>query len=120
MNGLPGCPFGQVVDHGQYYGDIAALRSTWGVQGRFGVVETQYRINEIRREAEDSLWSVYWDYKPDPTLSVRAEFRNLASRERRRWRERFVGPRNLGVVSEVEWQAYRFDPFVYMRVRKVL
>jgi hypothetical protein len=100
--------------------DVRALSSTWGIEGTFGARRSTWRVDEIRRESEDSLWNVFWDYKPDPTLSVRAELRNLNGREQRRWRPRFIGPRSLGVVNDVEWQDYSFDPFAYVRIRKVL
>jgi hypothetical protein len=100
--------------------DVAALSSTWGIDFRISEYGATYRINEVRKQSEDSLWSVFWDWKPDPTLSVRAEFRNLNGREQRRWRTRYDGARNLGRVSDVEWQDNRFKPFIYFRVRKVI
>lgn len=100
--------------------DVARLSSTWGLEILVGESATSYRINEIRRQSEDGGLHAFWDWKPDRTLSVRGEFRNLASRERRRTRSRFVGNRALGVLNEAEWEAHAFEPYAYIRVRKVL
>ena len=100
--------------------DIARLSSTWGVDFRSGDGATTYRINEIRRQSEDSLWHAYWDWKPRPSLSIRAEIRNINAREQRRWRTRYAGLRSAGVVSEVERQHNAFPTFAYLRVRKAL
>jgi outer membrane receptor for ferrienterochelin and colicin len=108
-------PFGAQANFSQ---DISALSSTWGIEGRLANREVSYRINEIRTESEDDMWSVYWDYKPAQSLSVRAEFRNLSTRERRRVRDRFAGSRALGVLNEVELQDNEFQPFAYLRVRR--
>jgi hypothetical protein len=112
---LPGATLGGSASLTQ---DISALSSTWGIEARLANNETSYRINEIRRESEDDLFGVYWDYKPSRALSVRAELRNISTRERRRIRERFTGSRAANVLNEVEWQDNEFQPFVYLRVRK--
>jgi outer membrane receptor protein involved in Fe transport len=99
--------------------DIAALSSTWGIDGRFAETRTTYRINEVRTQAEGGIWNAYWNWKPDRTLSVRAELRNMASRERRRLRERYIGSRAANVLNELERETHRFAPLTTLTVRKV-
>jgi outer membrane receptor protein involved in Fe transport len=100
--------------------DVARLSSTWGLELLVGEGAVTYRINEIRRQSEDGGLHFFWDWKPDRTLSVRAELRNVLSRERRRTRTRYSGSRALGLVNEVEWEAHAFEPYAYVRIRKVL
>lgn len=101
--------------------DLARLRSTYGFEIlMFGTPQTQYRINELRKNSDDSYLYAYWDYKPDPTWSIRAEGRLLSGKEFRRYRTRYAGSRALGVVSEVEAFKYTLDPYLSLYVRKVL
>ncbi len=101
--------------------DVARLRSTYGAEIlMFGAPTTSYRINEIRRNAEDSYLYAYWDYKPDPTVSFRIEGRLLGDREFRRYRTRYTGSRALGIVAEYEDFKYTLDPYLSIFVRKVL
>lgn len=105
----------------RYAHDVAALRSTYGLEVlMFGTPQTQYRINELRKNSDDSYLYAYWDYKPDPTWSIRAEGRLLSGKEFRRYRTRYAGSRALGVVSEVEAFKYTLDPYLSIYVRKVL
>ena len=100
--------------------DIARLSSTWGVNLSFGESHLLYRIDEVRRTSRDSHWAVYWDWKPNPGLSVRGAVENALSREFRRYRTRYAGLRSLGRISEVEVQKHTVDPYVSLVVRKVL
>jgi len=98
--------------------DLTSLSSTWGIETRLAETSASYRINEVRTQAEGGLLGVYWDWKPQKSLTVRAELRNLASRERRRLRVRYTGSRAFGVINEEEREVHRFSPFAYFSVRK--
>jgi hypothetical protein len=110
-------PFGGEIRFSQ---DLARLRSTWGVDVNFGGVDIEYRIDEVRRNSSDTLWSAYWDWKPTPGLSIRAAVADAFSREFRRYRQRYAGPRSTAALSDYEVQVHRFDPYVSLVVRKTL
>jgi len=98
--------------------DLASLSSTWGIETLIGETATSYRINEIRTQAEGGSLVVYWDWKPDRATSLRAEFRNLASRERRRLRVRYLGSRAEVLINEEEREVHRFAPYVFLTLRR--
>ncbi len=100
--------------------DIVRLRSTWGVTSTFGNTGTTYRVSEQRKQSRDGYWVLYWDWKANARLSIRAEIQNLTSREQRRSRIRYSGPRSLARIDEVEYQAYRLEPYGYIRIRRAL
>lgn len=100
--------------------DLDRLRSTWGVEVQVGGHETQYRIDQLRRESGDAAWMAYWDWKPDETLSIRLELQNVTSKQTRLYRTFYDGPRSAAIVDDVEIRRSRFDPYVSFRVRKVL
>jgi hypothetical protein len=110
-------PFDGLVRFSQ---DVRRLRSTWGVDGEFGFTETEYRIDRITRVSFETWWTAYWDWKPRPGTSIRAEVQNLTGRDFKRRRTFFDGPRSLGLIEAVERRNARFDPFVYLRVRTAL
>jgi hypothetical protein len=94
------------------------LNSSINLEGAFGYVETSYRISEVRRIQETPLWKLYWDWSPRPDLIFRFQLENLDSKQRRRDRELFVGPRSAGVVSVKEKRFAEQPPFVMTRMRK--
>jgi hypothetical protein len=100
--------------------DVRALRSTWGVEGALAQHFTLFRIDEVRRQSRETQWMVYWDWKPSPALSVRAEVRNATRRDRERVRWLYAGPRSLGAVQQIEHRTYETAPYVYLRVRRTL
>jgi len=100
--------------------DVEAMRSTYGLEIlMFGDPTTEYRINEIRRSSDNPYYYAYWEWKPNPGLSVRAEGRLLGGREFRRYRTLYTGPRSAGVVSEVEFLRFVRHPYLSVAVRKV-
>lgn len=100
--------------------DVRRLRSTWGVDGDFGYTETEYRIDRVTRVSFETYWTVYWDWKPRPGTSIRAEVQNLTGRDFKRRRTFFDGPRSLGVLEAVERRNAKFDPYLYVRARTAL
>lgn len=97
--------------------DVAALDSTWGIEAELAYSETEYRIAQVRRLEYGTWWTLYWDWKPRPGLSVRAEVQNLAGRDFRRIRTLYAGSRAGGRVDLVERRSVGFDPFLFLRVR---
>jgi len=97
--------------------DVAALDSTWGIEAELAYSETEYRIAQVRRVEYGTWWTLYWDWKPRPGLSVRAEIQNLAARDFRRIRTLYAGSRADDRIDLVERRNVGFDPFLFLRVR---
>jgi hypothetical protein len=62
--------------------------------------------------------TLFGQWKPSPTLRVRAEIGNAADRERRRTRFVYSGPRNTAPLLFREQRGTKMSPWLYLQVRK--
>jgi outer membrane receptor protein involved in Fe transport len=96
------------------------LKSTLSFDGGFGYNETLYRISEIRRTQDQPLLKIYWDWQPKPGLNIRLQAENITAKDKKRHRTLFAGPRSLQVATLREMRYAEFDPFLMIRIRKIL
>lgn len=100
--------------------DLPRLRSSWGVDYISRFDDTFYRINEVRRNVKGVWFIVFWEWRPRPDLSIRADITNPTARLRARYREQYLGTRATGVLAYTERRAWKLDPLGTIRIRKVL
>ena len=103
--------------------DLPRLRSTLVVNSMgLGTKSRQYRSNETRFDyTQPNYINVQWNWRPNPKLMVTLQIvENAFSRERRRERVIYAGPRSLGVIASSEERSAEMEPFVMFRIRKTL
>ena len=100
--------------------DLPKIGSTWALELDLGAIETSYRIDEVRREKTEPYLSAYWEWRPRPDLSIKAQIDNFTGRSFERQRTLYDGPRSRGVVEAFERRNAQLDPFFFVRVRKQL
>lgn len=98
--------------------DVPAWRSSFVLEGDLAWTQTSYRLRQIQTVDQGGWWKLYWDWTPRPDLAFRFQIENFTSRERVRARTLYAGPRDAAGVSAVERREARFDPFLFIRVRK--
>jgi len=98
--------------------DVPAWRSSFVLEGDLAWTQTSYRLRQIQTIDQGGWWKLYWDWTPRPDLAFRFQIENFTSRERVRTRTLYAGPRDAAGVSAVERREARFDPFLFIRVRK--
>ena len=100
--------------------DLPKIGSTWALELDLGAIETSYRIDEVRREKTEPYLSAYWEWRPRPDLSIKAQIDNFTGRSFERRRTLYDGPRGRGVIEAFERRDAQLDPFFFVRVRKQL
>ena len=99
--------------------DIDSLKSTWGVYFFDGWDESTYRLSLYQhRLVAPPYMEVYWEYKPDPSWSLRAEIDNLVPFVYGRRLYSYAGPRNAAPLISSEWRQIQSQPRLYIRIRK--
>jgi hypothetical protein len=98
--------------------DLPRWNTSWGVDAYGSFESTTYRINEIRRTEFDAFYVGFIEYKPRPTLALRAELANLTGRENRLIRTLYDQPRNLSGFDAVESRSLAFGRFLHLRLRR--
>lgn len=79
----------------------------------------QYRVSETRYDQTTPYVNLQWHYRPSPDLIFLVQvFENAFSREKRRQRVIYQGPRSDGRISLFEQRSAQMEPFVMFRVRK--
>jgi outer membrane receptor protein involved in Fe transport len=79
---------------------------------------SNFRIRELREHEDEPFVTLFGQWKPSPTLRVRAEIGNAADRERRRTRFVYSGPRNTAPLLFREQRGTKMSPWLYLQVRK--
>jgi len=100
--------------------DLPKIGSTWALELDLGAIETSYRIDEVRREKTEPYLTAYWEWRPRPDLSIKAQIDNFTGRSFERRRTLYDGPRSRGVIEAFERRNAQLDPFFFVRVRKQL
>ncbi len=103
--------------------DLPRLKSTFVINSMtMGTKSRQYRSNETRFDyTQPNYINVQFNWRPDPKLMVTIQLvENVFSRERRRERVIYSGPRSLGVIASSEMRSAEMEPFFMFRVRKTL
>lgn len=98
--------------------DLPSLKSSWGVDYLPLWRETFYRINEVRTNVKGDFFSAYWEWRPRPDTTIRAEATNITDRSRFRNRTQYLGVRTAGVVAYNERRAWDSGALYSVRVRK--
>jgi outer membrane receptor for ferrienterochelin and colicin len=79
----------------------------------------QYRVSETRFDSTTPYMNLQFHYRPSPDLVFLVQvFENVFSRERRRQRLVYSGPRSDNRISFFEQRSAQMEPFIMFRVRK--
>jgi outer membrane receptor for ferrienterochelin and colicin len=103
--------------------DLPRLKSTVVINSMaLGTKARQYRSNETRFDyTTPNYINLQYNWRPNPKLVVTLQLiENAFSRERRRERVIYSGPRSLGVIASSEERSAEMEPFVMVRIRKTL
>ena len=102
--------------------DLPRLKSTVVITTMsLGSMSRQYRSNETRFDSTTPNINLQYNWRPNPKLAVTVQMvENVFSRERRRERVIYSGPRSAGVINLSEERSAEMEPFIMFRVRKTL
>jgi outer membrane receptor for ferrienterochelin and colicin len=103
--------------------DLPRLKSTVVINSMgLGTKARQYRSNETRFDyTQPNYINVQYNWRPNPKVMVTIQIvENAFSRERRRERVIYSGPRSLGVIASSEKRSAEMEPFFMFRIRKTL
>ncbi|HEY1638341.1 MAG TPA: TonB-dependent receptor [Rhizomicrobium sp.] len=99
--------------------DIDSLNSTWGVSYYNCWDERYYRVEQIRhRRVVPPYFTAWWEYKPEPTLSLHFEVDNIGRFEYDDQFYNYMGPRDRAALASIEEIAIRSQPQFYIQIRK--
>jgi len=101
-----------------YSQDLPQWKTTWGVDLLGGFRERYFRFNEVETRKFSPWMVVYGEYKPRPDWIIRLEAQGVTSRNVRRIREVYVGPRSLGRLDYTDVRSLEWDGSLYLRIRK--
>jgi len=94
---------------------------TWGIDTYFGYLVPDFFFNEVDRTYNASSNTLYVDYRPEPSVTLRLEAvvgGALGVMDTDPTREVFAGPRNTSPVLFTDVQQRRFGPVMFVRLRK--
>ena len=101
--------------------DLTRWRSSWGVDFINGWTETDYRFDEVDVLRYGARFSVFFEYKPNPALSVRAEADNLFSQGWRHSVASYDTPRSVASrPDQLDIRDLQYGPLLSLRVRRAL
>jgi len=98
--------------------DLPTLRSTWGIDLFNRWTQTSYRFSEIDSYKLKAWVELYFEYKPTPDLSLRAELDNATGRGFERLLYVYNGPRNTSSLAYVDDRRQEIGQYVHIRLRK--
>ncbi len=99
--------------------DIDSLKSTWGVSYYNCWDERYYRVEQVRhRRVVPPYITAWWEYKPEPTLSLHFEVDNIGRFEYDDQFYNYPGPRDRTALASIEEIAIRSQPHFYIQIRK--
>ena len=96
--------------------DIQRWRTNWGFEYRWMNEDTGYRIDELSCARLENFLTVFAEYKPRPSLPLRAQFYTIGSLERTRIL--FTGPRDRAGVRFTEEREVRPESRIQFRLRQ--
>jgi outer membrane receptor protein involved in Fe transport len=97
---------------------LPRLKSTWGFDVYREWRETYFRFNEIDDNKLKTYITLFYEYKPRPTLSFRMEIDNAGARGFKLTRYVYDGPRNTSPLSFTDVRDLHNGRTLYFRVRK--
>ncbi len=106
-------PFAPLVGFTQ---DIVSWRTNWGVEWRDEVTDTAFRIDEVSQVWVDDYYTLFVEYKPRPSLSLRAQFYAIERFDRRR--TVYDGTRDRDIVRFVEDRLTEPESRIQFRLRQ--
>ena len=99
--------------------DLNSIKSTWGVDAYSAWTETYYRFNEVDVYHWGGQYTLFFEYKPDASLSLRTEFSSGLGKGFSAKRAYFSGPRNLSPTPDlIDARNQDLGPMLYFRLRK--
>ena len=99
--------------------DLNSIKSTWGVDAFSSWSETAYRFNEVDVNHWGGQYTLFFDYKPDASVSLRAEFSSNLGNGFSAKHAYFSGPRNLTPApTQIDARNQVLGPMLYFRLRK--
>ena len=99
--------------------DLNSLKSTWGIDAYTGWTEPYYRFNELDVYHWGGQYTLFFEYKPNPDLSLRTEFSDNLGKGFDATHDYYSGPRNLfPTAALVDTRTQRLGPMLYFRLRK--
>lgn len=93
-------------------------KSTWGFDVYGQGIESYYRFSEIDTDKYKTEAIVFFEYKPRPDLSFRAQILNANGRGVEHARVVYTGPRNIDPLDYVDVRDLHIGRFVNIRVLK--
>ena len=93
-------------------------RASYGVDLYGGWQQRSYRFNQIQIDKLQTYVTPFWEFKPNPKLSIRIELDNVTARPFKHVYENWDGPRSLSALSTVEQRTYKPGRIFYLRLRK--
>jgi hypothetical protein len=99
--------------------DLPTLRTHWGIElEHIAERKTEYRYDEIKREAEGMGWTLFVEQEVGTRWRVRAEATDLFGRGFDETREKYDGPRSVERLEEIERRRRRSPGFVSLTFRR--
>ena len=97
--------------------DLPRWKSNWGVDVFNRWTTSNFRFNEIDVYKLKTWVSLFYEYKPKPDWSFRAELENVGGRGFQRVLYVYNGPRNTSPLAYVDDRKQDFKPYLYLRIR---
>ena len=98
--------------------DLPHWNVRWGADLFNRWTETYFRVGEVDTYKLKTYLALFVEYKPQPTLSLRAELDNVGDRGFQRILAVYSGPRGSSPLSYIDNRQQEFGPYLYFRVRK--
>ena len=98
--------------------DMPQRQLSWGADVFGAWTETYYRFNEVEIRKLKTFVQPFIEWKPQPDLSLRAEFGNVTARGFRRTRYDYTGLRGASGLAFVDDRDNHFGRMIYIRLRK--
>jgi len=100
--------------------DLDEWKSTWGFSWGTSFSQTTWRISQVSRMAihNSPYLNAFWTYKPTPDWNITLGADNFASYRFEQEQFNYIGPRNLGQLSNIQDVFTRTQPRIYLQLRK--
>ena len=101
--------------------DLPRLKSTFVITTmQLGSRARQFRSTETRTDyTTPNYVNIQYNWRPDPSFLLTVQlFENVLSRERRRERIIYSGPRSNNIIATTEERSAEMEPFIMFRMRK--
>lgn len=98
--------------------DLPQWKVTWGIDAFGAWRETYYRSSNKELVKLRTFVIGFIEYRPQPSLQLRAELQNATSRGLRVTRYLYNGPRGAVPLATVADRDIQFGPMLWFRVRK--